>query len=399
MLYCRPTTNTIRIGEAHAKIKLRPDEFWNIAGRAGRLFQDTLGLVIFASQQPDDDSLEAFVNEKVVELASALEQMIEDTGERGWDLDLRRLVKNDAKWSSFVQYLAHSYRKIGDYAQFLTDTEKLLKRTYAYRRLSEHQPELAEQLIESTRIYAEQLSNLPAGVLTLVDSTGFSPESIVNLLHDKETFNLQVEDWSPSRLFQSGGEGMKSLVGALLRVPELNFPTIGGGDGRRIASMLEMWVSGKTLREIADRHFSDVPDIQRRLTECCRTVYQILTHQGSWGIGALQSMSEIAETNLSDETKAAIRSVPSMIYFGVPTIEADLMSSLGVPRSISVAMGKRYKVEATDAAPAPRLQKARAWLERSSDKTWQEAANESNLSMDGKCMRDAWRIITGNLPL
>lgn len=389
----------VRVGEAHAKKKLRPDEFWNVAGRAGRLFQDTLGLVIFASQKPDDAALEGYVNDKVVDLASALEQMIEDTIKLGWDLDLRRLVRNDAKWSSFVQYLAHSYRKIGNHAQFLTDTEKLLKRTYAYHRLSEHQPELAEQLIESTRIYAEQLSNLPTGVLTLVDSTGFSPESIMDLLQDKESFSLQAEDWSPSRLFQSGGEGMKSLVGALLKVPELNIPTIGGGDGKSIASMLEMWVSGKTLREIADRHFADVPDIQRRLTECCRTVYQTLTHQGSWGIGALQSMSELAYANLPDEAKAAIRSVPSMIYFGVPTIEAVLMRSLGVPRSISVAMGKRFTVEAEEAEPAPRLQKARAWLERSSAETWQEVANESNLPMDGKRMRDVWRIITGNQPL
>lgn len=388
----------IRIGDAFIQGELRPDEFWNIAGRAGRLFQDTLGLVIFASQKQDDDSLERYVNKRVVELASALEQMIEDTVERGWDLDLRRLVRNDAKWSSFVQYLAHSYRKIGDHAQFLTDTEKLLKRTYAYHRLSGHQPELAEQLIESTRIYAEQLSNLPSGVLTLVDSTGFSPESIIDLLRDKESFSLQADDWSPSRLFRSGGEGMKSLVGALLRVPELNIPTIGGGDGKSIASMLEMWVSGKTLREIADRHFADVPDIQKRLTECCRTVYQTLTHQGSWGIGALQSMSEIADANLSKEAMAAIRSVPSMIYFGVPTIEAVLMRSLGVPRSVSVAMGRKF-TEATDAEPAPRLQKARAWLERSSAETWQEVAKESNLPMDGRRMREVWRIITGNQPL
>jgi hypothetical protein len=389
----------MRVGEAFIKSKLRPDEFWNIAGRAGRLFQDTLGLVIFASQKPDDDSLETYVNENVVELASALEQMIEDTVERGWDLDLRRLVKNDAKWSSFVQYLAHSYRKIGDHARFITDTEKLLKRTYAYHRLSAHQPELAEQLIESTRIYAAQLNNLPAGVLTLVDSTGFSPESIMDLLHDKESFSLQAEDWSPSRLFQSGGEGMKSLVGALLRVPELNIPTIGGGDGKSIASMVEMWVSGKTLREIADQHFAGVQDIQRRLTECCRTIYQTLTHQGSWGIGALQSMSGITDADLPEEAKVAIRSVPSMIYFGVPTIEAVLMRSLGVPRSISVAMGKRFSVEATDTEPAPRLQKARTWLECSPAETWKEVVNESNLTLDGKRMQDAWRVITGNQPL
>ena len=173
--------------------------------------------------------------------------------------------------------------------------------------------------------------------MTLVDSTGFSPESIVDLLREKQSFVLQAEEWSPSRLFQSGGEGMRGLVGALLKVPELNIPTVGAGDSRAIASMLEMWVSGKTLREIADHHFANVSDLQKRLTECCRTIYQTLTHQGSWGFGALQAMSGLADADLPEATKAEIRSVPSMIYFGVPTMDAVLMRSLSVPRSISVA--------------------------------------------------------------
>ena len=382
----------IRVGKNYIMEKLRPDEFWNIAGRAGRLFQDTLGLVIFASQNPDNANLEDYVNDKVVNLVSALERMIEETVELGWDLDLRRLVRNNAKWSSFVQYLAHCYRKIGDHAQFLTDTEKLLKRTYAYHRLSQHQPELAEQLIESTRIYAEQLNKLPTGVLTLVDNTGFSPESIMDLLSEKESFNLQAEDWSPSRLFEAGGEGMHRLVGVLLKVPELNIETIGGGDGNSIASMLEMWVSGKTLRQIADQHFADVSDIQKRLTECCRTIYQTLTHQGSWGVGALQSMSKLAD----EELTAEFHSIPSMIYFGVPTIEAVLMRSLGVPRSISKELGQQFARETEKDNQVPRLQKARIWLENSPPETWQEAAIQSSMPMDGKRVHDAWSIITGH---
>ncbi|MBS3986289.1 MAG: DEAD/DEAH box helicase [Selenomonadales bacterium] len=379
----------------YTKEKLRPDEFWNIAGRAGRLFQDTLGLVIFASQHPDDPSLEDYVNEKVVELASALEQMIADTVERGWELDLRRLMRNDAKWSSFVQYLAHSYRKIDNHSQFLADTEKVLKRTYVYHRLSKHQPELAEQLIESARLYAEQLKNLPSGVLTLVDGTGFSPESIMGLLSQKASFSLQAEEWSPSRLFQSDGQGLKSLIGALLTVPELSMPTFGGGDGKTLASMLEMWVSGKTLREIADCYFAETADVQKRLTECCRMIYQTLTHQGAWGVGALQVMSKIADADLSAHDKAAIRAVPSMIYYGVPTLEAVIMRSLGVPRSISVAMGERFIQEAP-AAATPRIQRARAWLEQSSAVTWQQVAKDANLAMDGTRMRAVWGIITGS---
>lgn len=384
----------IRIGSGYVKHPLSPDEFWNAAGRAGRLMQDTLGLVLFASQKRDDPGLEGFVNEKAVALASSLEQMIEDTIEQGWELDLRRLVRNDAKWSSFVQYLAHCYRKIGNHAQFIADTEKLLKRTYAYHRLATHNPEVAEQLIESTRIYAEQLSRAPTGVLTLVDSTGFSPETITELLKDKDEFVLNAEDWSPSRLFRGGGEGMRGLVGALLRVPELNIETIGAGDGKHLASMLDAWVSGKTIREIADQFFADVTDVQKRLTECCRTIYQTLTHKGSWGIGALQAMSGLAAEDLA-KGDAGIRSVPSMIYYGVPTVDAVLMRSLGVPRSVSVAMGSRFAQEVQDPEGEPRIHGARKWLESSSVDTWRKASKESGVTIDGGRIQDVWRIITG----
>jgi hypothetical protein len=335
------------------------------------------------------------VNEKVVELASALEQMIEDVIERGWDLDLHRLVRNDVKWSNFVQYLAHSYRKIGDHTQFLSDTEKLLKRTYAYHRLSEHQPEIAEQLIESTRIYAEQLSKIPTGILTLVDSTGFSPESVMALLGDKESFTLKADEWSPSKLFQAGGENMKGLVGTMLKVPELNIQTIGSGDGGSIAAMIEMWVSGKSLRKIADQHFSEISDIQKRLTECCKMVYRTLTHQGSWGLGAIQSMSGLSDMNISAKEREEISSIPSMIYFGVPTIEAVLMRNLGVPRSISIELGQSFAKEINAKNNSPKLQRARAWIETCSADKWEEAAKRANISMDGKRMMDVWRIITG----
>jgi len=374
---------------------LSPEEFWNIAGRAGRLFHETLGLVFFASQTSDNKKIENFVNANVVALASALEQMIEDTITKGWELNLRNLVRNDAKWSSFVQYLSHCYRKIGDHTQFLADTEKLLKRTYAYHRLSLYQPEIAEQLIESTRLYAEQLHNLPPGILTLVDNTGFSPESIIELLKDKSSFNIKVEDWSPSKLFQAGGEGMRSLIGALLKVPEIDIPTVGNGNGNSIAEMINMWVNGKSLREIADAHFINETDISRRLTECCRLVYQTLSHQGSWGVGALQSLSGLSDNQLSLAEKEAIRCVPSMIYFGVPTIEAVLMRSLGVPRSLSVKLGEQFVQNENVEDRIPRIQKARSWLDKTPVSTWQTAADQAGITMRGERLQQVWRIITG----
>jgi replicative superfamily II helicase len=394
-------SKSMKIGDGFTRVDLQHEEFWNIAGRAGRLFQETLGLVLFASQKQDDDKIETFVNKQVGELASALEQMLEDTIERGRELDLHRLVRNDKKWSSFVQYLSHCYRKINDHKKFLADTEKLLKRTYAYHRLSQHQPELAEQLIESTRIYAEQLQKLQPGVLTLVDNTGFSPESIVELLNNKSDFAIKPDEWSPSRLFQGNGEGMKKLVGALLNVNELDFDVrIGKKEGKSIAEMLDSWVSGKTLREIADMHFSDEEDVSKRITECCRMVYQTLTHQGSWGFGALQAMSGFEKSELSPQDKEEARFIPSMIYYGVSTVEAVLMRSLGVPRSVSVELGNRFAAENNaennnEIESRPRIQVAREWLEKSSTSLWIESAKTAKITVSGERIYAAWRIITG----
>lgn len=386
----------VPVGNNYIRQPLRPDEFWNIAGRAGRLFQDTLGLVLFASQTPDDEAVEAYVNKQVVELASSLEAMIRETLDLGWELDLRRLVKNDAKWSSFVQFLAHSYKKTGDHARFLSETEKLLKRTYAYYRMSERHPEMAEQLVEATRKYAEQLEKAGKGVMSLVDLTGFSPETVTDLLHNRDEFTLSPEDWSPSRLFQANAESMRGLIGALLKVPELNIPTVGSGRGQEIAAMLQKWVSGSSLREIADAHFAEIEDLEKRMTECCRMVYRTITHQGSWGFGALQAMSNLSEADLSDAKKAEIRSIPSMVYFGVPTVEAVIMRNLGVPRSLSQAFGTKFGTESVTEEGTPRIQKARQWLNAASPETWQSAAIESGVRMSGERLKKAWKIITGN---
>jgi len=73
-----------------------------------------------------------------------------------------------------------------------------------------------------------------------------------------------------------------------------------------------------------------------------------------------------------------------------------LMRSLGVPRSISVELGKQYTAENKSGnASRPRLQNARAWLDNSGVAIWSESAKKSNLTISGKRLYDAWRIITG----
>ena len=155
------------------KQEMSPAAFRNLAGRAGRLFQDTLGIVAFAAQEEEDATIEKFVTRQVEDIASVLEQMVTDVLDRGWELNVTTLVPHDARWASFAQYLAHAYRRTGDHEQFVADTEKILRATWGYRRLSSSRPAAAEQLVEASRQYATTLRRMGSGVLTLVDSTGF----------------------------------------------------------------------------------------------------------------------------------------------------------------------------------------------------------------------------------
>jgi len=386
------------VGSGFIREALRPDEFWNVAGRAGRLFQDTLGLVLFASTTTSDEDIRKYVDSNVQHLSSALEVMISDTMAKGWELDLRRLVKNDSKWSSFVQFLSHSYRQINDHGRFIADTEMLLRRTYAYRRLSEHQPEIADQLIESTRAYAEQLKNLPAGVASLVDTTGFSPETVVDLLMKKQEISLPPAEWSPSKLFRAGGESLLNLVGQMLEVRELNIEGRGPGAPGSLAEIINMWVGGKSLGEIAQAHFQHETDDGKKITECCRLIFQSLAQNASWGLGAIQSIAGVDISTLQPEEQEAFRTLPAMVYYGCSTIEGVLLRSLCVPRSICVELGQFFKsTSITVQKDATSLAKARRWLSEVDIQVWNDAAKSRKLT--GQDCRNLWLILNGREPI
>lgn len=368
--------------------------FQNLAGRAGRLFQDTLGIVAFAAQEEMDPRIVRFVASQVEELASALEQMVNEVLDRGWELNLTSLVRNDPRWSSFVQYLAHAYRQAGDHFRFLADTEKLLLGTWGYRRLQSTRPTAAAQLIDASRRYAETLKKMGAGVLTLVDSTGFSAETVRDLLEQQRQLPRSAEEWSPSRLFRRDATTLADLCEVLLSVPELKLELPPGRDRHHLAQVLAMWAEGRPLGEIAASHFSSAPDdTTAAITDCCRALFQKLAQNGAWGLGALQSMARVDVEQLNPSELEAFKSVPAMIFYGVPTVNGVLMRTLGVPRSIAVAMGERYSDE-NRRMEGPRVSRARNWLERQPAEVWDEARSPG-ARLSGQDFRTVWRVLNG----
>ena len=376
------------------RVEMSPAAFQNLAGRAGRLFQDTLGIVAFAAQEKDDPTIEAFVVRQVEALASVLEAMVIDVLDRGWDLNLTSLVRHDPRWASFAQYLAHAYRQAGDHARFVADTEKILRATWGYRRLASSRPAAAEQLIDASRQYAESLRGMGPGILSLVDGTGFSGETLMEILKRKEQLPNTADGWSPSELFRAGTPTLAGLFEILIGVRELQLEVPAGSQHRHLAEVLSMWVQGRPLGEIAAQHFQkEGVEPTDSITECCRQLFQRLAQAGAWGLGALQALAGIDTAGLPQEQAEAFRSVPAMVYYGVPTVNAVLMRALGVPRSIAVPLGDRFAAEHR-AGEGPRISRARTWLKGLPADVW-NACRPSQARLSGEDYRRVWRILNG----
>lgn len=376
------------------KQEMSPAAFRNLAGRAGRLFQDTLGIVAFAAQQGDDSAIESFVSRQVQDLVSVLETMVIDVLDRGWDLNLTSLVRHDPRWAAFAQYLAHSYRQSGDHERFVADTEKILRATWGYRRLSSSRPAAAEQLVDASRQYADTLRRMGPGVLSLVDSTGFSGETLMEILQRRESLPSTADGWSPSELFRAGTPTLAGLFEILIGVRELQLDVPSGSQHRHLAEVLAMWVEGRPLGEIAARHFqTEGGDVTDSITQCCRQLFQRFAQAGAWGLGALQALAGIDIANVPPDQAEALRSVPAMVFYGVPTVNAVLMRSLSVPRSIAVPLGERFAAEGT-AGDGPRVVRAREWLKDLPTERWEEAKPATS-SMSGNDYRRVWRILNG----
>jgi len=181
------------------------------------------------------------------------------------------------------------------------------------------------------------------GPLKLVDSTGFSFDTVRATLARLAEERVTEDVWDASRLFAGPSRELRSLMGILLRVPELreNLEAATGGrgpDGGLLANMVTDWVGGSSLQEMASRYFNMQPGTSaderaKALGDCCKNLYGKLIQTTSWGLAALQSMTFGDRFDrLSEEEQRTLRNLPARVYYGVNSNEAIALRLLGVPR-------------------------------------------------------------------
>ncbi|NLM29040.1 MAG: DEAD/DEAH box helicase [Methanomicrobiales archaeon] len=364
-----------------------PEDFWNIAGRAGRIDQGRLGIVALVAKDPSKaDSLRGFVREQVRDLDSALISLANEAG--NMLLDLKGIVYRTPEWSTFVQYLTHSYYQMGQPEEFADEIEQIMRSTFGFEKLRNHDSALANRLLEGVHSYTEYLQK-PGQPLKLVDSTGFSLQSIREVLSAANKGGFRDSMWNLETIFSPENQDLQGMVGFLFGVPELreSFKTVTGGespDGEKLALIIKAWVNGDPIPDIARRYFMDEGgDMTAAMTRCGKNLFGNLTNTAAWGLGALLS---ITGSNLPEDQLESLRNLPSRVYYGVNSDAAIILRLLGVPRSAAAPLAASM-----DEITQKPLRDVRAHLQSMDRESWIQALGQH----EGEVYWKTWRTLEG----
>ncbi len=383
-------------------VAMAPREFWNLAGRAGRIGHDSVG-VVGLSEGTDRDALIKFVRRNTGALVSRLVVLLDELATQGSLAQLSKVLRKD-QWEDFRCYIAHLWAEKKNLDAVLADSEQLLRQTYGYTsmRNDPEQRQKADALLDATRRYVRKLADMPEGIAELADSTGFSPEGVQAAMGDIRRLEskLTVSDWAPESLFGSGGR-MADLFGVMLRVPQLSqdLMELGGKgfDRSRISEITNDWVNGKGLEAIAREYFTREKDDEAgtgALTDACRAIYRTIVNSGTWGVSALSRVSGIDFDTLPEAGRRRINALPAMIYHGVSSEDAVLMRMNSAPRSAAEALGSLYRRVTGEDERRYSVGQARRFLQGLGADDW-DGVRPEGAALSGTGYKRVWEVLSG----
>lgn len=379
--------------------KMPTIDFWNLAGRAGRMDQQSIGLLGVAvkggKSSEDAKRTAEFFKQASGDLVSTLGKMVDDALASGEELRLDELYYKP-QWSTFLQYIAHMYRQSKNLDNFINDIEMTMRRTWGYGKLSQQKREI---LLESVKGYAEKIDKRKE-LASLSDMTGFSPETIGKTINKLKEIEIKRNDWVKDTLFSQKPNTLKKLVGVMLSTLEISkhlddIKFKGKSITQsNLAGFISDWVSGKEIHELTKKYFKEVNS--ETISYCVKSIYSKLANSAVWGLSAFQKIpgSGLNFEDLDEEERRNISNLPAMVYYGVNTNEALLLRKASVPRSISLNLGKEFKKIFGYKIFNQSYNDIVNWLDNLTDNQWKRAIPVGK-NISGKEYKKIWRILSG----
>ncbi|MGN8060099.1 DEAD/DEAH box helicase [Ralstonia sp. 22111] len=362
-------------------------EFWNVAGRVGRVDQETIGVIALASSTLEQQAKHSdYVKRSLTALASQLVVMAEKLHREHSEQGLEAVVYTP-EWSAFAQFITHTFRQVG-VSKFAEQLELILRGTFGYKELRERNTVVARNLLNKTLSYARRLAS-DMGAVKLVDATGFSFESVKATLGRLQLVRNPENLLDGDALFSGDSRTLRDVMGVLLTIPEVreNLSFGGGSDGSMLAEMVADWVQGRPIPDIANDYF-EAPDYTTRVTDCTKKFRQ-LAMSTSWGLSSLIAMKFGSELeSMPEVVKRQAANVPSMALYGVNEERQIALRSAGVPRNAALELGAIRDLLSSDTS----LYRLRETLRQRSSSPWEEALGREK----GADYFRVWQMLEGD---
>lgn len=322
---------------------LSANDFWNIAGRAGRTMVDDFGKIIlpFNSDKNKETGIE-ILRKGAEELTSVLSKLFIDR-----EYVLNTLIQDKGLEKLMYRY-TDAFIPISQYFvhlltvsknEHMVDLDELFKDSLVYYMLENEQQknefiELCKQIYLTIQTkYADNI-----GILKYADKTGFSIPSVLKIMQQKST-NADIADlntWNTDVMFDRNNP--INLTAKIKAISELRETGLGTDDKSApfnpelVARILIQWVKGDKINTISTTHPHFISeDTNKRLTEFVTYINQ-LRFKASWGLSALEGIVKGNEDEMKDSY------IPSYVYYGVDSSNALAMRMLGIPRSMSSSL-------------------------------------------------------------
>lgn len=328
--------------------KLNSNDFWNIAGRAGRTLVDNYGKIILPfNSDVNINSAKSLINKSANELTSVLAELFENAyiiEQKLKEIDgLKELFRDYSdSLSPLIQYFVHLLT-VGENEYFVSEIEDLFKDSLEYYLLDT--PEKKEKFIsicKSIYLHIQSKYQSQGGALSFADKTGFSVPSVLRVM-TAASQNPDINDlssWSKEQLFNNQNPdnlAEKIRVIAALRETKLGIESSNTPFNAELyAKIIIDWVKGQKLGNISDLHPAynsqgkDENETERRMTEFVKKMNEI-RFKASWGLSALEGIVRGNE-DIKDSH------IPSLVYFGVDNEEALAFRMIGAPRALSFSL-------------------------------------------------------------
>ncbi len=330
--------------------KITPNDFWNIAGRAGRTLVDNYGKIILpfntsANEEKARELLKNSANKLVSVLAELfenadyIEQALMDTDNNGL---LKLMRKYSDSFAPLIQYFVHLLT-VGENEYYVAEIEDIFKDSLEYYLLDTEEKKLRFIAIcKSIYLHIQSKYQNKRGALVFADKTGFSVPSVLTVMTSASQ-NPNINDlntWSKEELFNTNDSSNlteKIRIIANLRETNLGLDEKGPFSPELYAKIIINWVKGKNLVNIANSHpgFNiqnvEEKEAERRITEFVKKMNDI-RFKASWGLSALEGIVRGNENDIKDSY------IPSLVYFGVDNEKSLALRMIGIPRTLSYTL-------------------------------------------------------------